>query len=112
MDARKIRLAMCSHCRQRPQAASGIPRHYTLCPGCYFSPQVRRMLGVPGQLMAPRGVKPEDYEPTEAMPGTREKVAVRVENGQALIVSMVYWLNGRMQWHGKTIHQGHPLDQG
>lgn len=79
MDSRKASLAMCSHCLQRPQAASGIPRHYTLCPGCYFSPLVRRMLGVPGQLMAPRGITPADYEPTEAMPGSREKVAVMAD---------------------------------
>jgi hypothetical protein len=37
------------------------------------------MLGVPGQIMAPRGVNPEDYEPTEAMPGSREKVAVMAD---------------------------------
>jgi hypothetical protein len=37
------------------------------------------MLGVPGQLMAPRGVNPEDYEPTEAMPGSREKVEVMAD---------------------------------
>jgi hypothetical protein len=79
VDTRRVRLAMCSHCFQRPQAARGIPRHYRLCPGCYFSPQVRRMLGVPGQLMAPRGVTPADYEPTDAMPGSREKVAVMAD---------------------------------
>jgi hypothetical protein len=45
------------------------------------------MLGVPGQLMAPRGVKPEDYQPTDAMPGSSEKVAVmadRLERGLPL----------------------------
>jgi hypothetical protein len=79
MDARRIRLSMCSNCFHRPQAARGIPRHYKLCPSCYFSPRVRKMLGVPGQLMAPRGVKPEDYAPTSAMPGSREKVAVMAD---------------------------------
>jgi hypothetical protein len=79
MDARRVHLTVCSHCFQRPQAASGIPRHYRLCPSCYFSPIVRKMLGVPGQLMAPRGVKPEDYEPTDAMPGSPEKVAVMAD---------------------------------
>jgi hypothetical protein len=81
------KLTMCSHCLQRPLAARGIPRHYKLCPSCYFSPLVRKMLGVPGQLMAPKNVKPEDYQPTEAMPGSREKVAVmaaRVERGLPL----------------------------
>jgi hypothetical protein len=37
------------------------------------------MLGVPGQLMAPRGITPADYEPTEAMPGTPEKVEVMAD---------------------------------
>lgn len=79
MDTRKVPLNMCSHCLRRPLAARGIPRHYKLCPSCYFSPLVRKMLGVPGQLMAPRGVRPEDYPPTNAMPGSREKVAVMAD---------------------------------
>lgn len=74
---------VCRHCKQRP-----VHRPRGLCLGCYYRPGVRELYPSTSKY-ARRGIKATgaaglDPEPTDALPGTPEKMAVlmrRVEGG-------------------------------